>query len=60
VVTSLNSLAGVVRDPDATKDFTNMRFGRAVVTDSSSKTIAMVQTEHFTAGGNLDGQAQRE
>jgi hypothetical protein len=27
----------------------------AVVTDSPSKAVAMVQTKHSTAGGNLDG-----
>ena len=40
--------------------FTNLHFGGAVVTDSSSHAVAIAQTEHFTVGGNFDGHAQWE
>jgi hypothetical protein len=40
------------------RGFTNLHFGGAVVTGSPSKAVAMAQTEHSTAGGNPDGQAQ--
>jgi hypothetical protein len=40
------------------KGFTNLHFGGAVVADSPSKTVAMAQTEHSTAGRNADGHAQ--
>jgi hypothetical protein len=40
------------------RGFTNLHFGGAVVMDSPSQAVAMVQTEHSTAGGNPDGHAQ--
>jgi hypothetical protein len=40
------------------RGFTNLHFGEVVVTDSPSQTVAMAQTEHFTAGENPDGHAQ--
>jgi hypothetical protein len=61
VVTGSNPLAIVVRELNATKNgLFNLHFGGTVVTDSPSQAIAMAQTEHSTAGGNLDGHAQGE
>jgi hypothetical protein len=40
------------------KDFTNLHFGRAVVTDSPSQAVVIVQTEHFRASENLDGHTK--
>jgi hypothetical protein len=42
------------------KDFTNLHFGRTVVTDSPSHTIAIAQIEHSTGSGSPDGHAQKE
>jgi hypothetical protein len=40
------------------KRFINLHCDGVVVTDSPSQAVVMAQTEHFTAGGNLDGHAQ--
>jgi hypothetical protein len=59
VLKGLNSLAVVIRKPDATKKgFTNLHFDGAVVTDSPSQAIAIAQIEHSTIGGNPDGHIQ--
>jgi hypothetical protein len=42
------------------KDFTDSHLGRVVVTHSSFQAEVMVQTEHFTMGGNHDGNVKEE
>jgi hypothetical protein len=40
--------------------FTNLYLGGVMVINSPSQAVVMAQTEHFIAGENLNGHAQKE